>query len=238
MQTSRSSRSANALVIWSVVLNAAIWPHSSFAEDLPADCLKSFQVQPDKVVIHYGWLPGGSSFITPMYCLEAESLRERLFLPDATDAIGNADIDAALSDQDPLASVLKQLQDSKAGFIAQNTPSALRIWLDTQLWAIAKTQVLYSCLTIETGVGAGLCALGVIPLIVSSYDLYYKLQQGSGSDSDTQDVLAKFDRSINQVQQLIASGDYHRTQASVAQSLLRDAQVGLCREIQQSCIGQ
>jgi hypothetical protein len=58
---------------------------------------------------------------------------------------------------------------------------------------------------------------GVIPLIVSSYDLYYKLQQGSGSDSDTQEILAKFDQS-NQVQQLIASGDYHRTQASVAQS--------------------
>ena len=104
---------------------------SALADDLPADCMQSFNVNPSKFVTHYGWLPGGQGVATPLTCTDAELLREKLYVPSGDDAIGDSDVQSAITNGNPLAAAKQSLQDLRSSVVQQASPSAVKVLLDT-----------------------------------------------------------------------------------------------------------
>lgn len=206
---------------------------ASSAQTLPNECMASFNVKPDKFIVYYGWLPGGSGIASAMTCKRAEAMRERLFRPDGASAFSEADIRTAISYGSP-ASQAKQSLEQKIDELRNNKPSDLRLWFDTQMMAISKTQILIGCLAMETGAGAGLCALGALQFLVAAYDLWDKLP-GGPADRERNALIAAMQEAARQLDKAIADKT-GKNNLNKANELLRNAQVGLCVEIRKSCL--
>jgi hypothetical protein len=204
------------------------------AEGLPNQCLSSFKVKPEKTIAYFGWLPGGATVGRVMTCGKAEALRQELLKPGGTLVISDSDLQSALAQGNPLALARTDLQ-KKIAELQNNKPSNLRLWFDVQMFAIAKTQVLYTCLTIETGIGAGACALGVIPLLVSAYDLWGKLPDGPAAQQNAA-LVAELQKAVKAIDEAMARGSSTKVKIEKARELLLGAQTGLCLEIQKSCL--
>ncbi|WP_291849244.1 hypothetical protein [Bradyrhizobium sp.] len=209
-------------------------PQTAAAQPLPNDCLASFKTKPDKFIVYYGWLPGGSGVVNAMTCTRAEVLREQLFKPGGAAAFSDADIQTALAYDSPAVRA-KQLLQQKINELRNDKPSNLRLWFDTQMIAISKTQILIGCLAIETGVGAGLCGLGALQFVVAAYDLWDKLP-GGPAEQQRNTLIAEMEKAIRQLDMAIADGITRKNSLNKAKQLLHSAQVGLCVEIKKSCL--
>lgn len=218
--------------LFSAIVTIALCQTSN-AQNLPGECMASFNIKPDKFIVYYGWLPGGSGIASAMTCKRAEAMRERLFRPDGAAAFSEADIRTALSYDSP-ASRAKQSLQQKMDELRNNRPSDLRLWFDTQMIAISKTQILIGCLAMETGAGAGLCALGALQFLVAAYDLWDKLP-GGPADQERNALITAMQEAARQLDKAVADRT-GKNNLNKAKELLHNAQVGLCVEIRKSCL--
>ena len=218
----------NAALIVALLLAA---PLASLAQPLPGDCMRSIAVKPNASIVHFGWLPGAATYTSRLSCAQAESLRERLFTSGSPDAFTTAQMDQAMRDPNPKATLLATT-DKLIAEIKGKPPNGLRLLLDLQLFTFSKFTLIY-CFVAETGWGAVVCGGNLIGLVVSGYDLEQKLTNTDATDIDKQQALTL----AQQVRAAIAAGPAWPAPVSTAAAATRlhDAQLGLCREIQQSC---
>ncbi|WP_145144486.1 hypothetical protein [Roseomonas gilardii] len=218
----------NTALIVALLLAA---PIASQAQPLPNDCMRSIAVKPNASIVHFGWLPGAATYTSKLSCTQAESLRERLFTNGSADAFTTAQIDQAMRDPDPKATILA-ITDKLIAEINGKPPSGLRLLLDLQLFSYSKYTLIY-CFLSETGWGAAVCGGNLIGLVVAGYDIVQKLTNTNATDIDKQQALAV----AQQVRAGIGTGPAWSGAVSTAAAAIRlhDAQLGLCREIQQSC---
>lgn len=204
----------------------------SRAQQLPQECMRSIAVKPNALIVHWGWIPGAGSFTSPLSCTNAELLREKLFTSGSPDAWSPAQLDQARQDADPKAAVLADL-DALSSAINDKPPSQLRLVLDVQLLVFSKNTLIY-CFVSETGWGLAVCGVGVIQFIVSAYDFAGKLGTSGDGEVDKQQALALIAKTKADLVQTNAKPA--PVSSSVALSRMHDAQVGLCREILQTCV--
>ncbi|WP_092163386.1 hypothetical protein [Bosea sp. CRIB-10] len=218
-----------------LMLSAASF--SNNAEAQSGGCLASFNVDSGKTLNYFGWLPTKSSpGLSSMSCGAADALRTEIFVkyvevirakaltPSAYAAELSARRRTLIQQRDDLRKSL----DSKASIEAATTIGKVASF------EVAKTSMLLGCFAPETGVGAVVCARGIVMTFVTGWNLFKR----NVTDAQLRAYLNTLDQYIADTQAAY-DRETKRTSPAEIQKVAENAAqafAGLCKAIQEYCL--
>jgi hypothetical protein len=196
------------------------------AEDIPPDCLASFNVKQQKLSANISWILAlGTS--APMSCAAGELLRERLFVAGSSmltekdlsggPAIAQQKARAAYDDME------KKIQQLPGEDTAGTLFSALG-------YLYMKYQLASCILTAEEG--GGTCWMAAGKFVAATSKFFQKLYKNETEPLRKQELLTE----LHDFKPLIANMQLGGADQAGARSRWIRTQTALCRAIQQQCL--
>lgn len=208
------------LIVWTWL------PPSASAQDVPPDCMASFNVRGEKVSTDISWLlaTGNTAILT---CGAAELLREKLFV-EGDKVIKSGDlVGQPLAAQQKAITALNDLQKQIQQLPGDDVPGTV---FSAGGYLVAK-HLLASCLLTAEAAG-GTCWLAAAKFLGATYGFFQKISSNQNNALKKQELLSTVER-IRPALNSIGSG-----QADVAGARRRwvETQTNLCRAIKRDCL--
>lgn len=217
--------SKTAVVLGAAVLALGI-PSLAWAQDIPPDCLASFNVDPDKVTADLGWvLATGQS--TVLACASGELLREKLFVEgDAT--LGESDLGGTPAEaQSKAVEAFDTLHQRIQELPGDDAPGTLFAAFG---YLVAKYKLASCILTAEEA--GGTCWVQAAAFITGTYKFFHKVSADAGNQLNKQELLQALDK----LKPEITHGGGGDPDLAGARLRWVTLQTNLCRAIQQDCL--
>jgi hypothetical protein len=215
----------------------SLMAHGANAQ-LQGDCLSSFNVDPQKKLTVFGWLPDGNGAgVSSMSCVAAERMRTRIFvdyLQSSQDAVFgspskyNTELtarrNALFQKRDELKAKLDD-GSSRAAVIAVSKVA----WHETE-----KFFTILACMAPEpTGLTKAGCVVGVIDIVRTTAGLGDDL-----TNADIRQQLSLIEQNITDIEPVYQAALKNTNQAKVdaAKAKFTSAFNGLCQAVKQQCL--
>lgn len=199
---------------------------SALADEIPGDCLASFRVKPEKVLVTIDWkLATGAN--TAMSCATGELLRERLFV-EGSYMLKQSDLSGTPADaQSKALAAYEDLQKKVKDLPGEDTPGTL---FSAGSYLYTKYQLAACILTVEEG--GGTCWIAVGKFLVATQKFFQKISQNESDKLKKQELLTD----LNNLKPVVAALRGGPADPGGARNRWVRTQTQLCRAIQQQCL--
>lgn len=199
---------------------------SATAQDVPPDCMASFDIKADKVSIDISWILATGNGST-LSCGAAEFLRERLFI-EGDKRLGESELAGSPeAAQTKAIAALSDLETKVQQLPGESVPGVL---FTAGGYLVAK-YILTSCLlTIEAA--GGTCWGAAATFIGATYRFFQKVYTDENNTLAKQDLLSKI-QSTKLILNSVNPGEAEKAGARVRWV---ETQTNLCRAIQRDCL--
>jgi hypothetical protein len=198
----------------------------ALAEEIPGDCLASFKVKPEKVLVTLDWTLG-SGANAAMTCSAGELLREKLFV-EGSHMLKQSDLSGTPTDQQKKAAAAYDDMEKKIQALpGEDTPGTLFSALS---YLYTKYQLASCILTIEAQ--GGTCWLAVAKFLGATSKFFQKLSKNESDTLRKQDLLTEL-KDLKPTISKIQSG---KADAAGSRDRWVRTQTQLCRAIQKQCL--
>jgi hypothetical protein len=201
--------------------------HSALADDIPGDCLASFNVRPENVVVNISWnLPTGASAV--MSCGAAELLREQLFV-EGSSMLTENDLSGAspTGTQSQAITAFRDMQNQIQQLPGDDVPGTL---FAAGGYSVAKYLLASCILTVEEAGGTCWAAAGSFLAATSRF--FVRIFQNQSNTLRKQELLTD----LANLQPTITGLQAGQADPNGARSRWVATQTQLCRAIQQQCL--
>jgi hypothetical protein len=199
---------------------------SALADDIPGDCLASFNVKDAMVSADLNWILG-SNTSGSMSCAAGELLREKLFVEGQT-MLTEGDLDSSPADAQQQAMVAYDDMVQKIQQLPGNNTAGSLFAAGSYLYS--KYQWASCILTSE--LDGGTCWMATAKFIATTSTFFSTIYKGQTASLKKQDLLTQ----LQKLRPAISSVTPGQSDPGGARSRWVQTQTQLCRAIQKQCL--
>ncbi|MBB4293299.1 hypothetical protein GGE16_005386 [Rhizobium leguminosarum] len=214
------------LILLTGLIVLALLPSTSSAQDVPPDCMVSFNVQSEKVSTDISWLFATGSTAS-LSCGAAELLRERLFVEGDKIVKGSDLVGNPATAQQRAVTALNDLQNQVQQLPGDDVPGTL---FSAGGYLVAKYLLVSCLLTVETAGGTCWAAAG--KFVAATYGFFQKVYVNQSNTLTKQELLSK----IENIRPALNSAGSGQADEAGARIRWVETQTNLCRSIQKDCL--
>lgn len=198
---------------------------STLADEIPNDCLASFIVKPEKVLVTIDWKLG-TGVNTAMTCAAGELLREKMFV-EGSYTLKQSDLSGTpAAIQSKALAVYDDLQKKVKDLPGEDTPASV---FAAGSYLYTKYQLAACILTVEEA--GGTCWMAAAKFFVATGKFFQKISKNESDKLKKQELMTD----LNNLKPAIAALTGGPGDPSGARNRWVRTQTQLCRAIQQHC---